>query len=701
MRCNKYKYEVVAAFRTASILRSEVVCYHGGMSVPKDIKARYEKLKATINRYRTLYHVHDKEEISQAALDSLKHELTEIENVYPSLIQSDSPSQRVAGKPLPGFKKVRHKVAQWSFNDAFTPDDMREFDRRVARFLSSAGLRGPSGYTAELKIDGLKVVLEYEKGVLKNAATRGDGTVGEDVTHNIRTIESVPLRLERTIDIVVEGEVWLSASGLKELNARREKEGEPVFSNPRNAAAGSIRQLDPSVAASRKLDIFVYDIAASSEEIPATQGEELELLRELGFKVNPHFIGADTIEDVISYWEKWKHAGRKQEYWVDGIVVKVNSRREQDAIGYTGKAPRFAIAFKFPAEQVTTVLENIVLQVGRTGVLTPVAHLKPVSVAGSVVSRATLHNEDEIVRLDVRIGDTVILQKAGDVIPDIVSVVQELRPTSAKSFVWPTHVPECGGDGRIERVPGASAWRCVNKDSFAVVRRRFHNFVGKHALDIVGLGKSTVDQLLEKGLVQHYDELFTLTEGDFLSLEGFAEVSAKKVCESIRRASHVELARLIVGLSIPQVGEETALLLAEQYRNIDALGEASEEDLTELSGVGPIVAKEIYTWFRLERHVSLVARLKKVLIIKAPPVKRKTTLVLTGKTFVLTGTMESMSRDEAKSKIRALGGDVSGSVSRKTSYVVAGEEAGSKLDTAEKLGIAVLTEVEFLRMIRQ
>ncbi len=670
------------------------------MKVPPEVADRYEKLKSAINRYRTLYHVHDKEEISQEALDSLKHELSEIETAYPSLVTPDSPSQRVAGKPLPGFKKVRHKVAQWSFNDAFTPEDMRDFDGRVRRFLANSHVHAEPEYTAELKIDGLKIVLEYESGILKTAATRGDGTVGEDVTHNIRTIESVPLRLERPVDIIVEGEVWMSAKGLEELNRERAKKGEPLFANPRNAAAGSIRQLDPSVAASRKLDMYIYDAALSSEPIPKTQAEELEYLRDLGFKVNPNYMKAGSIDDVIEYWEAWKHKGRKQAYWVDGVVVKVNAREQQEALGYTGKAPRFAIAFKFPAEQVTTVLEDIVLQVGRTGVLTPVAHLRPVSVAGTIVSRATLHNEDEINRLDVRIGDTVVLQKAGDVIPDIVSVVKELRPKAARQYAWPTHVPECGGDGRIERVPGTAAWRCVNKNSFAIIRRRFYNFVGKHALDIEGFGPRTIDQLLEKGLVQHYDEIFTLTEGDLLTLEGFADISAKKLIESIQRSRKVDLARLLVGLSIPQVGEETAIVLAEHFRTIEKLASATEAELTGISGVGPKVAEEIVEWFSLKRHQELIENLKRVLTIIAPARTLKAALPLSGKTFVLTGTLGSLTRDEAKARLRALGADVSGSVSKKTDYVVAGDEAGSKLDKAQELGVAVLTEAEFLRMIR-
>jgi len=653
-----------------------------------------------------MYHVYDKEEVSQAALDSLKHELTDLESQYPALVTPDSPSQRVAGKPLPAFKKVRHKVAQWSFNDAFSPEELREFDARVKRFLRSAGMSGHPTYVCELKIDGLKIVLEYEKGLLRTAATRGDGEVGEDVTHNIRTIESVPLALSRPINIIVEGEVWMSSKNLELLNRAQEKAGKPLYANPRNVAAGSIRQLDPKMAASRNLDVFIYDVAQTSEEFPPTQSEELEYLRELGFKVNPHHVLAKDIEACIHFWETWKKKGRHQEYWIDGIVVKVNEKRFEEVLGYTGKAPRFTIAFKFPAEQVTTILEDIVFQVGRTGVITPVAHLKPVSVAGTIVSRATLHNEDEIRRLDVRVGDTVILQKAGDVIPDIVQVLPELRPKKSKPFKWPARIEECGGDGKIERVPGQAAWRCINKDSFAVVRRRFHNFAGKHALDIEGLGKERVDMLLEKGLVQHYNEIFTLTEGDLLTLEGFAEVSAKKLVASIQKARKVELSRLLVGLSIPQVGEETAILLAKHYKTIDALAGAGGEELQNIEGVGPIVARDIVEWFTLKRHQSLVANLKKVLKIEnslyaALRQAQGKKLPLFGKTFVLTGSLSSMSRDEAKEKIRSLGGDVSGSVSKKTSYVVAGEEAGSKLDKARELGISVLSEPNFLKVLNE
>jgi DNA ligase (NAD+) len=683
--------------------------------IPKDVQERYTKLKNAINHYRTQRHVYDIEEISIEAEDALKKELADLEAQYPGLRTQDSPSERVGGEPLPQFKKIRHKVAQWSFNDAFSEQDIKDFDKRVRRELEKASAGGRDehdpnsprqnfskfSYTCELKIDGLKVVLEYEKGHLKTAATRGDGAVGEDVTHNVRTIESVPLSLSRPVDIIVEGEVWMSEGQLKALNKSQTQKGLPLYANPRNAAAGSIRQLDPKVAASRKLDSFIYDVAQTSEALPDTQYEELEYLRTLGFKVNKHFELAGSIGEVIEYWEKWKHKNKSQGYWIDGVVVKVNERALQDRLGYTGKAPRFAIAFKFPAEQVTTVVEGIVLQVGRTGVLTPVAHLRPVLVAGTTVSRATLHNEDEIRRLDVRVGDTVILQKAGDVIPDIVQVLTELRPKGTKPYRWPATVAECGGGGRIERIPGQAAWRCVARNSFAVLRRKLRYFASRGALNIEGLGPSTVDALLEKGLVETVSDFFTLKEGDLLTLEGFAEISAKKLVESINKVSKgVPLSRLITGLSISQVGEETAILLAHTFKTIDDVAAASEEKLSEINGIGPIVAKAIYDWFRDKENKKLVSNLKKYIKIEAEKISRAQELPLKGKTFVLTGGMESMSRDEAKEKIRALGGDVSSSVSKKTSYVVAGEEAGSKLDKAQELGVKVLSEQEFLKLIK-
>ena len=678
-------------------------------------KERYEKLKAAIDHYRRQFHVYDIEEIPEEARDSLMRELTELEAKHPELVTPESPSQRVAGKPLPGFEKIRHAVEQWSFNDAFTPEDVREFDLRVKRFLKAQYPDARPSYTCELKIDGLKIVFTYEKGILKSAATRGDGEIGENVTQNIRTIPSVPLSLTRPVDIIVEGEVWMSSSNLENLNREQAKAGKPLYANPRNVAAGSIRQLDPKIAASRKLDVFIYDVAKTSEKFPPTQVEELEYLRELGFKVNPHHEVVRDIDGAIAYWEKWSAKGRHpartthgvqsggQEYWIDGIVIKVNERAYEEALGYTGKAPRFAIAFKFPAEEVTTVLEDIAFQVGRTGVVTPVAHLRSAQVAGTTVSRATLHNEDEITRLGLRIGDTVILRKAGDVIPEILSVVKELRPAKSKPFKWPTHIAACGGDGRIERVPGAAAWRCVDRSSQTRFKRAFAYFLSKKALDVDGVGIKVAELLIDEGLVQSLDDLFTLEEGDFLALPGFAEISAKHAVDAIKKASNsVPLARLVIGLSIDHVGEETARDLVAHFGTIQKLRQASEDELRSIEGIGDVVAKSVAQWFADKKNAALLDRLLSHITL-AKPARRNLAdaarFRLAGKTFVFTGGMEKMSREEGEERVRALGGKSSGAVSKKTSYVVAGSDAGSKLAKARELGVEVLSEEDFLKIL--
>ncbi|MBI5126157.1 MAG: NAD-dependent DNA ligase LigA [Candidatus Taylorbacteria bacterium] len=669
--------------------------------ISTEVRERLEKLKKTIEHHRYAYHVLDKPEISEAALDSLKDELRKLEDAYPELVTADSPTQRVAGKPLPEFKKVVHKIAQWSFNDAFTPEDMYEFDARMRRFLlAETGTSLAPTYTVEHKIDGLKIVLEYVKGILVTAATRGDGKVGEDVTENVKTIESIPLRLKKDIDIIVEGEIWMAKSVLKELNKERVKNGEEPFANPRNIAAGSIRQLDPKIAASRRLRAFMYDIAQSSQAIPSTQHEELNVLKELGFKVNQYYQHCGDIDGVIKYWNEWKKKMEKQDYLADGVVVKVDEKKYQEILGYTGKAPRWGIAFKFPAEQVTTVLEDIVLQVGRTGVVTPVAHLRPVVVAGSTVSRATLHNEDEIARLDVRIGDTVILQKAGDVIPDIVAVVQEMRTGKEKPYKFPTHVEGCGGDGRIERISGQAAWRCVVNDSEELQKRRFYHFVSKKCFDIDGLGPKIIDVLLEHGLITHFDDIFTLKKGDLLTLPRFAEKSVDNLLESIEKGRKVTLARFIAALSIPQVGEETAIDLAKNFKTIEAIRVATYDDFIKVYGIGEVVAHSLTDWFAHKDSIKLLDRLLRQIEFVQPKSSSAQNAAFVGKTFVLTGTLSTMSRDDAQNAIRALGGDVSSSVSVKTSYVVAGESAGSKLVKAEQLGVKILTEDEFIAMLK-
>jgi DNA ligase (NAD+) len=668
---------------------------------PKDVAERAKKLRDEINRHRRLYHTLDTPEISDTAYDTLVKELEGIEAQYPELQTPDSPTGRVGGAPLPEFVKVPHKVPQWSFNDAFTEEDLRDFDARVKKLIKAEtgkeGAEGEPTYVCELKIDGLKVVLEYEKGVLVRAATRGDGMVGEDVTQNVRTIGAVPLRLAQDVDCIVEGEVWMSKSNLERLNKEREKAGEPLFANPRNVAAGSIRQLDPKVAAARKLDNFVYDIAQISLAMPKTQSEELELLHSLGFKVNKHRRHVRDIAGAIAYWKEWQKKAPKEDYLIDGVVIKVDERRFQEALGYTGKAPRWGIAFKFPAEQVTTVVEDIVFQVGRTGVITPVAQLRPVLVAGTTVSRATLHNEDEIARLDVRIGDTVILQKAGDIIPDIVSVVKDLRTGKEKPFVFPTHIPECGGDGRIERVPGQAAHRCVVRDSHTLLQRKFRYFASRPALDIDGCGPAVIDALLEAGLISTFPDLFRLEKGDVLALPRFAEKSAENLLESIDKARNTTLPRLLTGLSIDHVGEETAHLLAENFKTVEKVAAAAKSDFEAVEGIGPVVAQSLADWLSNKVNKKMLAELVKEL--KIEKVKETARGKLKGLSFVLTGTLPTLERADAEEMIRKAGGDVSSSVSKNTSYVVAGESAGSKLAKAQSLGVKVIGEEELKKLV--
>ncbi len=665
----------------------------------KEVQKRAKKLQEMIDYHRHLYHTLDKPEISDSVYDSLLIELENLEREYPELITNDSPSLRIGGEPLKEFEKVNHVVPQWSFNDAFSEEDIRAFDVRIKKLLKENFKKeiNPE-YVVELKIDGLKVVLTYEKGLLRIAATRGDGRIGENVTNNVRTISSIPLKLHKPISMIVEGEVWMGKSTLEKINKEKKKKGEELYANPRNIAAGSLRQLDPKITASRQLDSFIYDVARMDREIPDTQDNELKFLDTLGFKVNPYHQKLSNIEEVIKFWKTWENKKDKQDYLIDGVVVKVNNRQYQEALGYTGKAPRWGIAFKFKAEQVTTVVEDITLQIGRTGVLTPVAVLRPVLVAGSTVSRATLHNEDEIKRLDIRIGDTVILQKAGDVIPDIVSVMKELRTGREKEFKFPNHFPLCGGDGSIERIPGQVAYRCVAKNSFAQQKRKLYHFVSKHVFDIDGMGPKVVDALLEAGIISNFDDIFTIKKGDLEVLPRFGEKSINNLLESINKARSVFLARFIASLSISQVGEETAIDLAEHFGTPERFAQATAEELTNLNGVGPVIAREIINWFKERENKKLFERLLKQIRIESQKSKVKSQKFI-GKIFVLTGSLESMSRDEAKDKIRALGGNISSSVSKNTDYVVAGSEAGEKLEKANELGVKVLSENEFKKLL--
>lgn len=672
-------------------------------NIPKDVKERYEKLSKTVDHYRYLYHVLDKPNITDESYDSLMQELVRIEEKYPALRTPQSPTQRVGGEPLSEFKKVKHEVRQWSFDDCFSMDGLKKWNEKIRRMIEKdQTLKNEKiEYCCELKIDGLKIILSYKDGKFVQGATRGDGVIGEDVTSNLKTIKSIPLVLPKGIDIIVVGECWLSKNELRKINKEREKRGEQLFANTRNAAAGSIRQLDPKIAASRNLSSFIYDIDKISEKLPETQDKELKLISDLNFKTNPHHEVFDSLSGVEKYYKNWSKNKEKLDYGLDGVVIKINSRKIQDALGYTGKSPRWGIAFKFPAEQVTTVVEDIVFQVGRTGVITPVAHLTPVLVAGSTVSRATLHNEDEIKRLDVRIGDTVILQKAGDVIPDIVEVLKELRTGREKVFVFPKKVDACGGDGSIERIPGQAAWRCVNKNSFAQQKRKFYHFVSKKAFNMDGCGPRILDTLLENNLISNFDDIFTLKRGDLLALPRFAEKSVDNLLSSIENSRRIVLNRFIVSLSIPQVGEETAIDLAKNFKGLENIRKADIEELQKIKGVGDIVGESVYEWFSNKENSKLVDRLLKH--VKIEPMASLNLAVegkLLGKSFVVTGTLSSMSRDEAKDKIRALGGDISESVSSKTSYLIVGENPGSKFDKAQKLGVTILNEQKFIELIK-
>ncbi len=663
---------------------------------------RLQQLRETISYHQKRYHEEDKPEISDEAYDALLKELRELEIKVEGKVSSISLA--VGGAAQEAFSKVVHKVRQWSFDNVFTTEELLDWDNRLRRLLIEADKSVDKiAYVAEHKVDGLKLVIEYEKGVLVRASTRGDGVVGENVTHTAKTISSLPEKLPYPIDLICVGEVWLSRTEFERINKEREGAGEALFANPRNAAAGSLRQLDPAAAASRKLSLTVYDIDLlniydTNLSIPATQWEELKLLKKLKLPVSDDAKLCHDIDEIETYYKEWTNKHSTLPYGVDGVVAKVDSIPLQKILGYTAKAPRFGMAYKFPAEEATTVVEDIALQVGRTGVITPVAHLRPVLIAGSTVSRATLHNEDNIKRLDVRIGDTIILRKAGDIIPEILSVILPLRPSKTKTYHFPKRVAECGGDGSIERISGEAAYRCVFKDSGALHRQRLYYFASKKALNIDGVGPRIIDQFLEYGLISTYADLFTLTLGDVQDLPGFKEKAAQNVITAIDKARVVPLYRLLIGLSIENVGEETARLIADTFGTLEAIKRASVADLAAIHGVGEVVGESLMNWFADKNHQQVLKELLPQLTIENPT-GRKQNSNLSGKTFVLTGTLESMTRDEAKDLIRLQGGKVSSSVSAKTDYVVVGAEAGSKEAEAKRLGVKILTESDFQNLV--
>jgi len=672
-----------------------------------EIKNRISKLKKEINHHRYLYHVLDKQEISDAALDSLKDELYRLEQKYPEFITPDSPTQRVGGRPLDKFKKIKHKVAQWSFNDAFEKKEIADFEKRIRKMLLEKGENENIvlDYTCELKIDGLHIVLTYEKGILKTGATRGDGKIGEDVTQNLKTIESIPLKIDKEINAVVEGEVFMPKTVFEKLNKERKKNNEPLFANPRNAAAGAVRQLDSKIVKERKLDCFIYDLSwmnisdnsNNNLKLPQTQNEELELLKNLGFKVNKFYKHCKNADEIFEFYDYWQKNKDKENYWIDGVVVKVNRRDWQDKIGYTGKAPRWAIAYKFPAEQTTTIVEDIKIQIGRTGALTPVAYLKPVKVAGSTVSRATLHNEDEIKRLDVKIGDTVIIQKAGDIIPEVVDVVKRLRDGREKTFTMPKKCPHCGTE--VVKPKGEVALYCPNKNCFAIELRKLSHFASKKAFNIDGFGPNKIKQLANKGLLLSFSDIFKLKKDDLKLLERFGEKSADNLIVAIKKSKDVALGKFIFAMGIRHVGEEMALDLGKQLNSINRFKNISREELEAINGIGPKVAESIYEYFHNKEDLKLIDDLLKAGVkIKSESNKTETAEELAGLSFVLTGTLQHLSRDKAKEKIRALGGSISSSISQNTSYLIFGKNPGSKFKKAKKIGVKTIDEKEFLKM---
>jgi len=666
-----------------------------------EIKARAEKLREEINRHNYLYYVLDQPEISDAEYDRLMRELQEIEERYPSLVTPDSPTRRVGAPPQEAFGTHAHRLPMLSLANAFGEEELRAFDMRIRRML---GLEdGEVEYVSELKIDGLAVSLTYVDGVFTVGATRGDGYRGEDITENLRTIRSIPLKIDASNSSVgvprfaeIRGEVFLLHEEFRRINDERTERGEPTFANPRNAAAGSVRQLDPRITASRKLDIFCYGIGEVVGVTWKTHWEVLSTLKEWRFKVNPNIRLCRNIDEVVEFCREWDDGRDTLGYDIDGVVVKVNSLALQDKLGYVARSPRWAVAFKYKPRQAKTVVKDIVVQVGRTGALTPVAIMEPVQIGGVTVSRATLHNEDEIRRKDVRIGDTVVIQRAGEVIPEVVEVVKERRTGAEKVFVMPSKCPVCGGD--VEKPEGEAVARCINIACPAQVKERIVHFAKREAMNIEGLGPSLVDRLVEAGIVSDPGDLYSVTKEQLQELERMAEKSASNIIEAIDRSKNCTLARLVYALGTRHVGERTAQALADHFGSLERLEDASEEELAEVPDVGAVVAGSIYRFFRQEDNRRVIEKLRAAGIKCEHQTQEKEESELTGRTFVFTGALETMTRDEAEEIVAKHGGRASSSVSRNTDFVVVGANPGSKLDKANELGVKVISEQEFRRM---
>jgi DNA ligase (NAD+) len=659
----------------------------------KDFATEIAKLRKELRRHEHLYYVLDTPEISDAEYDALMRRLQELERQHPELVTADSPTQRVGGKPREGFIKVRHSSQMLSLENALNEGELRDFDRRVRELLGAAEFR----YVTELKMDGLSMAAHYRDGQFVQAVTRGDGLVGEDVTENARTIRSMPLRVKTTLDAFeVRGETVMNRRAFERLNAERDERGLARFANPRNAAAGSLRVLEPQVTASRRLDYYTYYLLAGGRPVCDTHWESLDELERLGFKVNPKRKLCGTIDEVLAFCADWEARREELPYEIDGVVVKVDSVEQQRILGSTAKAPRWAIAYKYPARQAVTSVDDIEVQVGRTGALTPVAHLKPVSVGGVTVGRATLHNEDEIERLGLQIGDDVVIERSGDVIPKVVRV--HAQGSYRKKFQMPSACPVCGG--KVVREEGEAASRCINTDCPARLKESILHFASRGVMNIDGMGEALVEQLVDRGLVENVAAIYDLTAGDLLKLERMGPKSADNVIRNIEKSKKNPLPRVIAALGIRFVGERTALFLAEAFGSMETLAAAGVEDLQLVEEVGPKVAESVFQFFREPRNQELVERLRAAGLQFTYASTRPKGGPLQGKTFVLTGTLAGLSRDQAKQLIEGAGGKVSSAVSKKTSYVVAGEDAGSKLAKARELGVTILSEEQLMDLIQ-
>jgi DNA ligase (NAD+) len=672
------------------------------MTITAEIERRAAELRDLINHYNYLYYVLDNPEVPDAEYDRLFRELQALEQRYPELLTADSPTQRVGGEVLQKFAEVEHAIPMLSLDNVFDQDELIAFDKRVRVWLNTDE---PQTYAAEPKLDGLAISIRYEQGVLVQAATRGDGRHGEDVTANVRTIKSVPLKLQGdSVPAIIEvrGEIFMPRDGFEKLNKSQLENKRKVFVNPRNAAAGSLRQLDSRITAQRPLDMYCYGIGyLEGAPRPQSHTAAMRWLETMGCRISPELRTVTGLEACQEYID-WLGARRDSlPYDIDGVVFKVDSVTLQERLGYVSRAPRWAIAYKYPAQEEMTVVEDIEIQVGRTGALTPVARLKPVFVGGVTVSNATLHNEDEIRRKDVRVGDTVIVRRAGDVIPEVVKVVKSKRPADVREFVMPTQCPVCGSD--VEREAGEAVSRCSGGLYCPAQRKEaIKHFASRKAMDIDGLGDKLVEQMVDSGMVKDVADLFLLDVQQIASLERMGQKSAENLVNALEAAKETRFARFLYALGIREVGEATARSLAQHFPDLDSLMQADEEALVEIEDVGPVVAHHIQTFFQQAHNREVIERLLKV-GVKWPREQRQGNIdsPVSGKTIVLTGTLTQMSRNEAKEKLLALGARVSGSVSKKTDYVVAGAEAGSKLTKAESLGIPVVEEATLIEWLTQ